>query len=471
MSDRPPLEPIAPSASSPPVTDAAGPRARAGFGVLLLAQFLMVLDTTVVYVALPTMGRDLHLGPGGLPWVMDAYLLGLGGFLLVGGRLTEVLGRRRQFLAACGAFAAASVICGITPWGAVLFAGRFLQGVSAALVTPAAMALIGDLFPDAPRRGRAIAAFAGLGGIAGASGSLIGGVLMLGSWRLVFLINLPLTLITILAGQRLLPAHVAGARHLPNLGIAVMATLGLVLAITGVTQFGSGGNAPLAAALCAIGLVCLAIAIQRQRTSSNPLVPPAVLRSAGVPAGNLLTALVGFSLFGGFFVVTAYLQQVRGLEPLTAGLLMVPLSLALFAGSRVAAYLLAHRGAPFTTAAALFGQAAGLAAWSMWLTGPGAPIAAYLIPGLAWAAGVGMGLVAAFGTSTATVPGPLQGPAAGLVNTSLQLGGVLGVTILTIIITSSGHATGIRVAAVTAAAITVLALIVSIVHRLTRSSS
>lgn len=461
----------------PPGSAEVSSSARLGFAVLLVAQFIMVLDTTVVYVALPTMARDLHLGGVGVPWVMDAYLIGLAGFLLVSGALTEVLGRRRQFLAACGGFAAASLLCAITTSSALLIAGRFAQGVTAAMVTPAAMALISDLFPDGTRRGRAIAAFAGLGGIAGTSGSLIGGLLLLGSWRWVFLVNLPLTLTIVLAGRRLLPAREGASRRLPDLTIAGTATLGLILAIAGVTRLSDNTSPTPVIVLCVAGCGFLALSGYRQRTSTRPLLPPPVLTSPGVRMGNLSTGLIGFSMFGGFYLVTVYLQQSRGLHPLAAGLLVAPLSLALFAGSRAAGAVLHRWGMPASSGVAAACQAAGLLTWALWLPGPGSSTMAmfppYLIPGMVWAFGVGLGIVAAFAASTGTVPGDLQGPAAGLVNTSLQVGGALGVTTLAVVTTTNSAmpAGGVRIAAATAAGTAALAPLAAILIRGSRSRS
>ena len=387
-------------------------RAGLGFAVLLLAQFLIVLDTTVVYVALPTMAGDLGLTPTGVPWVMDAYLIGLGGFLLVRGRLTEVLGQRRQFLAASVLFAAASLCCAVATGGPLLISGRSLQGLAAALATPAAMAILPDLFPSPVAHRRAVALFAGLGGIAGASGSLIGGVLLAaGRWPLVFLINLPLILLTLIGGRALLPAPPARSQHRPDITTATVATAGLVFVITALTRLAGATESAAGWTLAAAGtgLACLAVAVHRQRTGADPLIPRPVLHATGVPAGNLLSVLTGFSLFGGFYVVTMYLQQVRGLPPLSAGLLVVPLSVALFVGSRTALRMLDRRGPRSTVASAVTAQAAGLTAWALWLTAPDTRMAVYLVPGVVWAFGVGMGLLCGFAAATSAAPRPVAG--------------------------------------------------------------
>lgn len=431
-------------------TVVAASTAQAGFIVILIAQFLMVLDTTVVYVALPTMARDLGLDGAWAPWVMDAYLLGLGGFLLVGGALTGRIGRRRQFLWATVAFGIASLLCAVAGTGAMLVAGRFLQGIAAALVTPAAMALIGDLFTAPQARRRAIATFAGLGGIAGASGSLAGGVLMLAGWQWVFLVNVPLVLAIVVAGARILPAHPSTDSRMPDWLTALMITAGLVLVIAGLG--GVAGGLAGVVALLAIGFALLGAGWWRQRVSTRPLVPPGLLARMDVRAGNALTAIIGCSLFAGFYLVTLHLQGGLGFSPLIAGLLVVPLSLALYAGSRIAGTLLSRHETERPTdrprgliAVSLGAQALGMAA--LWLSSSSVPastagmVAAYVVPGVVWAAGVGVGLVAGFTASTAGLPDSVRGPGSGLANVSLQMGGAVGVAAVAQLAAAWGVAT------------------------------
>jgi len=226
---------------------AAGTDARVGrnpwavFGLLAVAQFMVVLDAGIVYVALPSIQRDLGFSQAGLAWVMDAYMLAFGGFMLLGGRAADLLGRRRVLVVGLVLFAVASLACGISTGAWQLIASRAGQGLGAAMVSPVAMALITDIFPEGPDRYKAFGLFGGVGGLAGASGVLFGGVLTAIAWQLAFLINVPIILGVLLVGLRMLPRRPPTATGGVDLLGALIGTGGLCLLLYAILRGGSQG--------------------------------------------------------------------------------------------------------------------------------------------------------------------------------------------------------------------------------------
>lgn len=415
------------------------PGVRSAFAVLLLVQFVLVVNDTVVYVALPPMARALQLSATQVAWVMNAFMIGLGGFLLVGGHIADRLGRRRALTVALVGFAAASAVCALTSTPAVLLVGRAGQGIAGALATPAAMALITDLFPPGPERYRAIGLFAGMGGVAGATGALIGGALTSIGWPAVFAVNVP-AIALILLGVRLLPdTRYPGPR--PRIDVAVTAIVGICLLLLTVTRAASHAPAAPTAAVALAALGALTVFVVMQHRAAAPLIPRALAGSRAVRMGNLANACTGFAMFGGFLALTMYLQDVERMRPLHAAAWMLPVSLALFAGSRLALHRIARHGTPPVMLAAATAQIIGLLAWVTGFLHPTPAHLGYLLPGVIWGAGLGAGLVTGFGASTHTVATGAQGVAAALVNTALQLGGALGVTTVGLLTLAGGTPT------------------------------
>ena len=284
-------------------------RPRLIVAVLILVQFMVVLDAGVVNIALPAIRAHLGFTEAGLTWVIDAYLLTFGGFLLLGGRAADLLGRRRMFLIGLSIFTAASLGCGLAahPWQ--LLAGRATQGLGAAFVSPAALALVTDVFDEGPERNRALGIWASMGGVAGAAGVLIGGLLTQIAWQWVFLVNIPIGVTVLVLGVRILPTNQPSAHGSVGVVDALTGTAGAVLLILAFVRRVTG-----AAAIAELvgAVILLTYFVIRQRRSTAPLVPPALFR-ARLMTGNALNAIVGAVLFATFFVVTLYLQHARGL--------------------------------------------------------------------------------------------------------------------------------------------------------------
>ncbi len=413
------------------------PRRLAGrwpvFALLALTQFMIVLDAGIVNVALDSIRRDLGFATPDLAWVMDAYMLALGGFLLLGGRIADIVGRRRLILGGLLLFTVASLGCGLSTAAWQLVAGRATQGLGAALVAPAALALVTDIFAEGPQRNRALSIWASIGGLGGALGILLGGVLTTAGWQWAFLVNVPVGALVLLLGARMLPSsppHGGGGMDITG---AVVGTGGLCLLVHAVVRGHSQGwvSATTLLELAATAALLVAFAA-RQRRAVAPLVPPVLLRRPNVVLGNAANAVVGSLLFGVFFVVIAlYLQQVRGYSPIAAALATVPASASLFVGSQLAGTLLARITPVDALAGGFVVQAAALAWWAMSLSGTVNIVTGFVLPAMVWCLGLGVSLVAAFVVCTQGVPGAVGGAAAGLVTSTLQIGGAVGVAILT----------------------------------------
>ncbi|MGY1633513.1 DHA2 family efflux MFS transporter permease subunit [Geodermatophilus sp. SYSU D01186] len=301
----------------------------------VLGSGMAFLDATVVSIALPAIGRDLGAGAAGLQWVVNAYTLTLAGFILLGGSLGDRFGRRRVFLVSVVVFTAASVLCGLAPTTATLVAARAVQGVGGALLAPGSLAILQASFvPD--DRTRAIGAWSGLGGVAGAIGPLVGGWLVqVATWRLLFLINLPLALIVVLITLRHVPESVdpAAPRRLDLAG-AALGVVGLGGLTYGLAEWTRRGPAdPLVLAALALGVVALGVFVLAERRGPAPMLPLGLFRVRAFSAVNAVTFLVYAALSGAFLFLVVQLQVVAGFSPVAAGLALVPVTLLMLAFS------------------------------------------------------------------------------------------------------------------------------------------
>lgn len=402
------------------------------FALLALTQFMIVLDAGIVNVALESIRRDLGFAQQDLAWVLDAYMLALGGFMLLGGRVADLVGRRRLILSGLVLFVLASLACGVSTQAWHLIAGRAAQGLGAALVAPAALALVTDTFAEGPARTRALSIWASIGGLGGALGILIGGALTTAAWQWAFLVNVPFGGLVLLAGFRLLPADRPQARGGMDLAGAVVGTGGLCFGVYAIVRGHQQGwlSAATLLELAAAALLLGAFAVRQQR-AANPLVPHALVRRHTV-LSNAANAAVGGLLFGVFFVVIAlYLQQVRGYSPMVAAATTIPASAALFVGSQLAGPLLGRVAPVDALALGFVVQGAALAWWSVGLRPGVGIVTGFVLPAVVWCLGLGVSLVAAFVLCTMGVTGPVAGAAAGLVSSTLQIGGAVGVAVLT----------------------------------------
>ncbi len=392
--------------------------------VLCLAQFMVILDITVVNVALPSIGTDLSLPAAPLTWVVTAYTLCFGGLLLLGGRLADAYGPRRSFLVGLAVFTLASAASGLAQDGATLIAGRAVQGLGAALLSPAALAMVTTIF-DGERRHRALGVWAAVAAAGGAVGVLIGGALTeLAGWRWTFLINLP----TGLAVGALIPMLVAGTRiarrgrvDLPG---ALLATLASGLLIFGLVRTGTdGARSPGSVAALVAGLAVATVFLVVERNTRDPLVPLGLLTRRSI--GGLLAMLVasGFML-ATFFLTSLVLQRILGLSALGTGLVFLPVGLLTIASTHFAVRALARVG-PAVTATAGFALAA---AGGLLLAFLPADTWHGVLPGLlVLASGAGACFVSAATATMATVAHERAGVMSGLLNTGHELGASLGV--------------------------------------------
>lgn len=300
---------------------------------LLLATVLgsgvALLDATVVNVALPAIGADLDAGFGGLQWTVNGYTLTLAAFILLGGSLGDRYGRRRVFLVGVVWFGLASALCGLAPNVELLVAARLLQGIGGALLTPGSLALISASF-RAEDRGRAIGAWSALGGLAAAVGPFVGGLLVELSWRLVFLINLPLCAAIVVVALRHVPesSDETAARHLDLPG-AVVGVAGLGALTFGLVAAGEQGASAAVVTSCALGVLALAGFVGVERRSRMPMLPPGIFASRQFTATNLVTFAVYAALGGVFFLLVVHLQVVSGFSPLAAGTALLPVTAAM----------------------------------------------------------------------------------------------------------------------------------------------
>ena len=395
------------------------------------AQFMLVIDVTVVNVALPSIGRGLGLDRAGMTWVAIAYTLFFGSLLLLGGRLADQLGRRRIFLAGLGVFTAASAASGLASGGDVLIVSRALQGIGAALMSPAALSIVTTTF-QGPDRNRALGVWAALGGGGAAFGVVLGGLLAAGpGWQWIFFVNVPVGIAVAIGVRLIIPAlpadrGVAGI-DLPGVSL-IVPTIALALyAFVGAGDAGwlsAGTLVPLAAAAALLGAF-----VWRERTASAPLVRLAMLRDRTLAGGITMIVAASALLAGTFFLVSLYLQRLAGLTSLETGLLFLPVAIALIAGAQLGSGLTAHAGGRMTIVVGLTVAAVGLGLLTQLRVA--GDVLAEVLPGFILAGlGIGTTLVSAMTTAFVGVADEDAGLASGLVNTSHEVGFAVGVSIL-----------------------------------------
>jgi EmrB/QacA subfamily drug resistance transporter len=422
------------------------PRRRASTNALLfvvcLAQFMVILDIAVVNIALPSMRTSLHFSTTGLQWVVNAYTLTFAGFLMLGGRCADLLGRRRVFVAGTALFALSSLGCAVASSKGALVSVRALQGVGGAIVSPATLSIITSSLPEGRERNRGVGLWGAVGGLGASSGALLGGLLTQAfGWPAIFAINVPVGALVIALALRTIPAdaRTEGPRHFDVTG-AVLVTAALVSVTYGIVRtdvlgWGSPGVlGPIGAGLVLLG----AFAYVEGRVSPAPLIPLSIFRRSQLRAANSIVVLMYFALFSMFFFVTLYLQQVLGDDALQAGLSFLPMTLAVFTASSFAPRLVARFGIRPVITAGMLLATIGL----LLLTDvrPDGSYFALVLPG-GILSGLGMGLALVSSTIAATqgVPGAQSGLASGLLNTSRLFGGALGLAVLSTVAASASH--------------------------------
>jgi EmrB/QacA subfamily drug resistance transporter len=412
----------------------------AGRWVLLttvLGSSLAMLDATVVNVALPRLGQELHADFGGLQWVINAYTLTLASFILLGGALGDRYGRRRIFMLGVAWFAIASVLCGLAPSVELLAVGRALQGVGGALLTPGSLAIIAATFHPGDRS-RAVGAWSALGGVAGAIGPFAGGWLVEWSWRAVFLVNLPVAAVVLAVAARHVPESrdPAAPRRIDVPG-SVLCAAGLALLTYGLIAAGARGLDGVVALACAAGLALLAGFVVVQRRSDHPLVPLDLFRSRTFTAANLVTFVAYAALGVNFFLLVLHLQVVAGFSPLVAGTALLPVTLVMLLLSARMGALADRIGARPLLTVGLLVAAAGIL-----LTRRIGPDASYVADVLPSVLVFGLGLAIVVAPLTATVLGSVDlghaGIASGVNNAVARAAGLLAVAVIPVVAGLSG---------------------------------
>jgi EmrB/QacA subfamily drug resistance transporter len=400
--------------------------------IVCMAQFMVVLDATVVNVALPSIQHGLHFSQANLQWVVNAYTLVFGGFLLLGGRAADLLGRKRLFTIGVLLFSAASLLNGLAQSSGMLIAGRALQGLGGALVSPAALSILTTTFPDSAERTKALGVWSAIAAGGAAFGLLLGGVLTdLLSWQWVFIVNLPVGIGAAIASVRLLPESRAQVEHRSfDVAGAVTVTGGLLVLVYAIVEaktYGWGSARTLL--LGAAGLALLGAFLTIERRSRFPLMRLDIFRKRSLAVADFSLLLVSSAMFSMFFFASLYVQDIRGYSPLKAGLAFLPVSAGIMIGAGAAQQLIRKLGVRGVSVLGLSLATAGMA-WLVRLPVNGS-YAADLLGGL-MPISLGMGLVFVPITLLATsgVADEDAGLASGLFNTAQQVGGSLGLAIL-----------------------------------------
>ncbi|MDT9683643.1 MFS transporter [Streptomyces sp. TRM76323] len=399
--------------------------------------FLVVLDVSVVNVALPSMRADLGMSALALQWVVNAYSIAFSGFMLLGGRAADLFGRKRMFLLGLAVFTAASVAGGLAQEGWQLLAARAAQGLGAAVLSPATLTIVTSAVPEGPARTRAISTWAAVGAGGGAAGGLVGGLLTdLLNWRWVLLVNVPVGALVLIAGAVWVREARTGAGRRLDLPGAVLVTAGLAVFAYGVVQTEQAGWTEARTLVPLLGGVALLAAfVAVESRTREPLVPLKVFRARAVSAANVALFVIGSATFASWFFLTLYAQNVLGYRPLEAGLALMPSSAGVVAGSKLAPRLMPRFGARALAVGGALITATGFA-WQSLMDVDGTYATDILGPGILMMTGVGLVLtpLAAMATSGAA-PGD-AGLVSGLVNTSRTMGGAVGLAVLSTVAAS-----------------------------------
>ena len=410
--------------------------------VVCFGQLMIVLDTTIVNVALPSIQSDLGFSQSSLTWVVNAYLIAFGSFLLLAGRLSDIFGARRVFLSGLVVFTVASVLCGLATSPALLIAARFVQGLGGALTAAVVLAIVVTEFPQLTERRRAMGIYTFVATAGGSIGLLAGGLLTQSlDWHWIFFINLPIGVATLLAGRALIehsPAPAAGTRvDAPGAALVTLATMIGVYAIVGAADHGWGSPRTLGFGALAAALLVAFAAVEAR--SSHPLVPPAVLRLRSLMASSVVRATLITGMFATFFLGSLYLERVRGFDAIQIGLAFLPMPLTVGVLSvSVTARIVRRIG----TVPTLLGGMT-LVVSALGLLSTAGPNTAYF-PTFAIAfglmgVGMGMAFTPLLELSMADVPPDDVGLASGIVQVSMQIAGAFGLAVLSTLATSHTH--------------------------------
>jgi MFS family permease len=413
--------------------------------LLCTAQFVVVLDVTIVAIALPDIRRSLHVATADLQWVISAYTLAFAGCLVLAGRLADLHGRRRVFTAGLALFSAASLACGLSRSAPMLIAARTIQGVGAAAVAPAALAALTAAIPDGPDRRRALGVWTAAAAGGGAAGWLLGGVLTeQAGWPWVFLVNVPVGAVAVALAPLVVPeSRASGAERRLDVAGAATITAALALLVFGLTR------GELAAVLA--GLALLVAFARIEARAADPLLPAALLRADGLAGANVAAAALTASTSGAMLLCVLELQGDRGLSPLHAGALFAPFNVAVISGSLLGPRVARAIGPGRAMAAGLAGIGAGALGLVAVADGGAAPVA-FLPAFVAMGASLGCASVASTAAGTAAAGAAREGVASALLNAAAQVGTALGIAVLVSVAAAAGQGAAFASAAAIALA-------------------
>jgi EmrB/QacA subfamily drug resistance transporter len=397
--------------------------------IISAAQLMIVLDASVVNIALPSIQTDLGFSSANLPWVINAYVVVFGGLLLLGGRAGDLLGRRRVFMAGIGLFTVASLLGGMAQGEAWLLAARALQGVGAAIIAPTALALITTTFPAGPPRNRAFAVYAAMSGMGAAIGLIVGGALTEVSWRWTLFINIPIGILLIALAPRFLGESAPQRGRFDLLG-AVVGTSGLVAVVYGLTHAASHEwTSPTTIMLLVGGVALLLAFLVIESRVEHPLLPMRILADRTRAVSFVTMLIIGAAIFSTFYFISLFVQQVLGYGPLQAGFAFLPFSAGIVIAAQIASAL-ASRIDPRWIA----GAGAAISAIGMWGNSQLTIESTYVTGLLPWiivnSVGMGFAFVALTLTAVSRVAHEDSGVGAGVLNTTQQIGGALGLALL-----------------------------------------
>jgi EmrB/QacA subfamily drug resistance transporter len=411
-------------------------------GLVCVAQFMVILDATIVNVALPTIETSLHFSPTSLQWIVNAYTLVFGGFLLLGGRASDLWGTQRIFIAGIVVFTGASLLNGVATSSGMLVGGRALQGLGAAFVSPAALAIITRTFEEGAERTKALGVWSAIAAGGGAAGLLLGGLLTeYLSWRWVFFINLPIGIAAALFSLRLITNEVDKDKpETSDVAGAVTVTGGLLVLVYGIVKAESyGWGSWKTLSLFALAIVLLASFIVVELRSRAPLIRLGIFRIRSLSVANGSMFLVACGLFAMFFFATLYVQQLLGYSPVKAGLAFLPFTLGIIIGAGAAQQFIKRIGVRAVTLGGLTIATIGMLLYTQ--LSLGGSYWSELFPAvMVTSIGMGLTFVPVTLLATTNVPHEDAGLASGLFNTSQQIGGALGLAILSTIAASQTSA-------------------------------
>jgi MFS transporter, DHA2 family, methylenomycin A resistance protein len=411
-----------------------------------LGYFMVILDVTVVNVALPSLGKDLGGGLSGLQWVIDGYTLVFAGLLLSAGSLGDLLGGRRVFEAGLWLFTLASAACAAAPSVGTLVAARLLQGLGAALLVPSSLALLRAAYPDARDRARAVGVWGGVAGVAAGSGPILGGLLVGAvSWRAVFVVNVPIGLIGLLLAARHLPARTEPAGEALDPAGQVLGVLALTLLTFGFIEGGaSGWSSPR----CFVPLVAFPFAaaafVAVERRTARPMLPLELFHDRTFSGASLAGFAINFGFYGELFAISLYFQHVRGYTPIETGLALLPQGLFVALVSVASGRITGRIGSRTPMLIGLSVSGAGLL--GLIAAGQDTTYALLVVPMIALGAGMALTMPAAIAAIIQSAPADRAGIASGVLNASRQAGGAVGVALLGTIVGSGAFVPGLHLA-------------------------